>query len=138
MRFPAPVEGLATFFSVLRVRQRSAEAADVRKRDEQAEAICSVCEESMGDEIDYVYTETDPISLGELAHGRDEEINKMLTSLVSLPQDAPHRDQPVITLVPQDESSSDPISATWVDKRGPDGKAKCALRCTAFQEMCPA
>ena len=88
--------------------KRSAEDADLREWDEH---------KSMGDEFDCEYenTETDPTSPAEVAAGRDAE-KKMLMFHESLPQDTPHRDLPVITLVPRGACSSDPISTTWVDK----------------------
>ena len=135
VRCPAPVEGPATepavpspaappepSLPVPRVcfrEKRSAEDADMQERDEQTKAICDVCEESMGDvfDRDCEYPETDPISPAEGAAGRDAEIKKMLTFHESPPQDAPHRDLPVITLVP----------------RGPDGKVKCRIAMHGFK-----
>ena len=99
--------------------KRSAEDADMQERDEQTKAICDLCEESMGDvfDRDCEYPETDPISPAEGAAGRDADIKKMLTFHESPPQDAPHRDLPVITLVP----------------RGPDGKVKCRIAMHGFK-----
>ena len=141
VRCLAPIEGLATEpaapppaplpernLPLPRARfgeKRIAEAADLKERD--TKAISNVRDESMGDEIDCdnAYTETDTISPAELAARRYAEMKKMLTLHKSLPQDAPHRDLPVIALVPRGEC--------WVDKRGPDGKVQCRTAMHGFK-----
>ena len=108
VRFRAPVEGPATEpadpppepnLLVPRVRfgeKRSAENAVLQERDEQAKAMCNVCEDLMGAEIecDYEYTETDPISPAELAaesrNQQDAYVPRVTSAECPSPRSASH------------------------------------------------
>ena len=110
--------------------KRSVEAADLPERDEQARAVCNVREDPMDDEIDWERHRPN-ITCGTGRRKRRSRQQDACRPRVTS-ADARHQDLLLIMIV-RDECSSEPISATRVDKRSPDAKVKC--RNAWFQNM---